>query len=57
MRLGELSAWRRQRDRLAASYQAARSTYLALQAMERERDPDGGKTAEPKWVLGPGYVG
>jgi hypothetical protein len=56
MRLAEPASWRRRRERWAATYKAARSTYLAFQDLARERD-SGSKPAEPKMVLGPGYIG
>jgi hypothetical protein len=56
MRLAEPASWRRRRERWAAAYKAARSTYRAFPALDRERDSES-KPAEPKMVLGPGYIG
>lgn len=56
MNFQALSGLRRHGERWAASYEAARATYRALQAADRDGTA-GAKPAEPAMVPGPGYIG
>jgi hypothetical protein len=56
MNFQALSGLRRQRERWAATYEAARATYRALQAADRDGTA-GARPAEPATVPGPGYIG